>query len=278
MKIFLLDRNAVSTIKRKLEGKTLLPVRDQALRVLDNPGNFVSPLLSIIEGQTGSRENKQQMQNTLISETRAISSFFKYAKTDCSYLIDNIDVFSDTFSNHSVDNWDNYVAFIIKIQALLYQPISKLKRPEYRDKILGIASASGVMFTHPIVICALSMLYGCAPITNVFKPKPNQTDEQRLVSAYNALNDVMVISWISIIQAIDMEDSVHGGQKIRYFTFDDGLEFLLKSIVVRRGYNQHKEHQKVATITDISYKRRLFPDLNQNMFEELTEYLLSRQV
>ena len=74
MNIILLDRNVVASIKQKLAGKKLLPIRDRALRLLDKGNNLISPILAIREGQSGVRENKEEHKQTLIKGVKMIGA------------------------------------------------------------------------------------------------------------------------------------------------------------------------------------------------------------
>ena len=65
MILILLDRNAVSEIKYKLDGGKLLTDRSRKLRLLDKKKHIISPILSIREGQSGAVEDETHIQKTL---------------------------------------------------------------------------------------------------------------------------------------------------------------------------------------------------------------------
>jgi len=82
-----LDRNVVASIKQKLAGKSLPPIRDRALRLLDKDKNLISPILSIREGQSGVRENKEEHKQTLLKETEAVLKFLVLPGLLCIKLV-----------------------------------------------------------------------------------------------------------------------------------------------------------------------------------------------
>ncbi len=271
MNTILLDRNVVASIKQKLAGKALLPVRDRALRLLDKDNNFISPILSIREGQLGIRENTQEHKLTLLKETDAISQFFKRAKTDSKYLIDKIDEFSTVFADNIEHNWRNYIAFVKEMQSLLYQPVSKKEKDDFKKRILKSASAHNILHTHPAVLCALSVLYGCNETRKILKPKKNRSEESVDKNAYNTMNDLIVLSRVHMIQAIEAEQG-HQKDKIKFFTFDKGLEFFLNCIKTKK-LNIENSTKNSSTISEIICHPKLFPELNKSDFNSLMKTL-----
>lgn len=158
------------------------------------------------------------------AETEAISKIFKRARTDSDFLQKRSSEFSEIFSNNIEHKWENYISFTKEIQSILYQPISKNERNSFKLKILEISENYNIPSTHPAVICALSVLYGCEETRRILKPKLNRTDDQRSKDAYNAMSDLIIISRLHMIQNINSEDREHN-DRIIYFTFDKGLDF-----------------------------------------------------
>lgn len=273
MNIILLDRNVVVSIKQKLGGKKLLPNQDRTLRMLDKDNNLISPLLSIREGQSGIRENKEEYEQTLLKETEAISKFFKKAKTDSKFLIEMKDEFSDIFSNNIEFNWGNYISFIKEMQGLLYQPVSKNEKDNFKKKILDSALVNNILHTHPSVLCALSVLYGCNEIRKVLKPKKIRSDERINKDAYNTMNDLIVLSRVHMIQVVSYEKGYHK-DKIKFSTFDKGLEFFLNCMKTKKLSAKY-DHvlDNAATISEMSCSPKLFPELEESEVIKLIQSL-----
>lgn len=267
MKLVLLDRNAVSRIKQKLSGKKIPDEMDRALRLLDRKDNKISAILSIREGQSGKRENKQQIKETLKIETDAIARFFKKATTDSSILANMAENFSEIFSVHTELKWEEYASFADKVQIIVLEPKSKKDKEIEKENIINIAIEIGISPSHPIVICYLSVLYGCQGTRKIVKPKENRTEDENNKALYNVLNDILVLSRLLMIQAITDEDK-YRNQHIKYFTFDKGLDFFIKSFKINR-IETVSDGVKTATITNVTCSRKLFPDLDEDSYIEL---------
>jgi len=266
-KIIFLDRNVISTIKKKLNGKRILDHMDRSIRLLDKSDHLITPFLSIREGQSGISENYQEMKETLVTETSIISRFFKNAKTDSSFLMDKKDEFTEIFSNHTELKWDNYRLFLHQARSILLQTVAKQDRNKYRDQIFSIASENEVTPSHPVVICCLSVLYGCTKTKRIINPKLNETNDQKDKAIYNALNDIIAIARVAMFKAVFLEDK-RSTPRFEFFTFDNGLSFFYNSINVKQIKNIQGEKQ-TSSMIEISCKPSLFPDLDKNSFEEL---------
>ncbi|MDD5123391.1 hypothetical protein [Methylovulum sp.] len=273
MKFIFLDRNAISCIKENLAGKKPDPEmlkRLRKLRQFDKESFIVSPMLSIIEGQIGKREDEEQKLNTIKVESAAVSDFFLHARTDSGFIEVAANEIANIFSENIEGNWVGYIDFLKVIQEMLYQSISKANRPKYKSDILQLAKKNNIPLAHPIVICCLAVLYGNNDVRSILKPKKNIAEDSKNKAAYNALNDILLISRLGHIQAV-FNKYGNGRVVVEFLTFDKGLEFFLKKTkIIDIKLNDDGE----VFITAIS-SQEFFPDLNESshiaLFDELRE-------
>jgi hypothetical protein len=85
-----LDRNAVSLIKEANVGR-IQTVRRKidfllCLRELDRSDSYISPLLSIIEGERGREDTTEEKAECQKKESAALRFFCKIATVDSDYL------------------------------------------------------------------------------------------------------------------------------------------------------------------------------------------------
>ena len=125
----LLDRNAISTIEKKLNGQNILQYRDRQLRLLDKPNNLISPLLSIQEGNIGLQmKDKEQIESLINIELNLLNNFFKKAKVDIA-LSKQKELFVNNFSEGmGTEKWNNYHNFLLDINALLHQQLQEERK------------------------------------------------------------------------------------------------------------------------------------------------------
>lgn len=270
MKLILLDCNVISTIRQKLNKQKILSSRNRILRKLNRSDNTISSILSIREGQSGIKENVEQTKITTNDEAKLIANYFTKANTDSAYLLKAQDELSTVFGNNIESKWNSYVSFLNKMNDILYQPISKKIQRNYEQIIVSSALEFDIDTGHPIVMCCLSVLYGNNNSRGIlkFKPKLNENDKDRNI--YNALNDLIVVSRLSMIKALSK--NAHKNYKIEYITFDNKLSIFINSIKVN--------YEKVigdTTETNVSYTNKLFPDLDEASFIEFSKRVKSNE-
>lgn len=257
-KQILLDRNVISSIRQKLNGQKVLVERTSELRKLDRDNNLISPFFSIQEGQSGKKENKEQMEKTINDEIDILNRFFKRAHIDRYFSEENKNIFLNSYENYNgTDNWENYYCFLEKMNSKLYQPIAKQKQSKYKEAIIKEAVNLNINIGHPIVIACLSTLYGCNNSRKLLKLKPNNND-----NIYNALSDLLIISKISQIKALAKEKEIK--ENFEYFTFDKPLKEFLNSINIVSQKSTDK-----GTQIGIQFSKKLFPNLDENSLKKL---------
>ena len=85
------------------------------------------------------------------------------------------------------------------------------------------------------------------------------------------MNDLIVLSRVQMIQAINMEAGYHL-DKIKFFTFDKGLEFFLSCIETKKLRTDHGLNN-TSTVSEISCSPKLFPELDKCEFLDLINSL-----
>lgn len=264
MRIYLLDRNAVSVVKDSVAGNRVPINRLAKLRSIDIRGNFVSPMLSIIEGQSSIKETREQLRATLKKESIALSAFFKNARTDSEYLIENEDHFSEAFSGEVEKKFNDYLDLVKLSHQFLAEP--KSNKQLIRDEFLRFAHKRGISPGHPAIICCLATLYGNKDARKVLKPKLNGTDDEINRRSYNAASDLLVLSRMQNIHAIQSPRD-RKNTKIKLLTFDDGLNGFLRAISVVGSNLKDSE----TTSSEVIYERSLFSGLSQDEYVSLLQ-------
>mgnify|MGYP006910069997 CR=1 FL=1 len=271
LKLVLLDRNAVDAIKRCVSGEYVENCKRRQLESLDRSRNTISPILSIIEGQSGRRESEEEIKLTLKKEAAAIRRFFKRARTDTHYFLseEQIDNFSKTFGNNIEYAWDSYTDFIKSVFPLLYQPVSPTKPHDIENQLFELAAKHYVQISHPVLVVSLATLYGHEGARKTLKAKKEYETQDKLDrAAYNVVCDIMSISRIGSIKAA-MSKSKEIGDRVQLFTFDKGLLSLVSAVTINWGESLEDGGTKI----NCSYSKKLFPALNDENYIRLTKRL-----
>lgn len=261
-KIYLLDRNAVSIIKDSNSGKCRKGSKLKLLeriRFLDNKKSIFSPLLSILEGQHGRQETKEEINETIAKESRHIRSFFKHAKTDSDSLTKNNELISELISGEREINFDGYMSFLEYASKYIYQPLSETKKQETLEYLIKHANSLNIPLGHPVIMCCAATIFGSPEARKVVKPK-----KLRKYNAHNALSDIISISRINNIKSLTRNNNV----AFKFITLDRSLEKFISMISVI----------EVTPSSDgcfqrLSYSRKLFPDLGESEYQNLMKRL-----
>lgn len=269
MKIYILDRNAVSCIKDQLNGKIKDIERVRKLKSLDKRKNFITPLFSIREGQIGKRENQEQMILTLKKESDAIAKFYKHARTDSKFLLDNIDYTTDVFANNTELQMNSYISIVEMAYELLVNKIPKSKRFTIAEELINHAKSKNISLAHPIVMCCLSVLYGSDNSRKILKPK-KLDGILKEKSIHNAISDIMTISRVNFV--ISRFRETNKNPIIRFITFDKHLSAFLDQIKVKE-IKSIQLGEITNTKQTVEYNKELFPDIDQEEFDRLSTLL-----
>jgi len=260
---YLLDRNIISIIKESVAGvkqtrKDKLTALAN-LRKIDKKSSVVSPMLSIIEGQSGRKESSPEVKNTLLKETEAISLFFKNAKVDSKFLTDNSEQVCFALSQDIEEKWNDYDSFLKESNNFIFQPVSSKNKIAYEANIISLAKKHSINCGHLVVMICLSCLYGCDTAKKVLKPKKVKK------SNYNSLSDIQLLSRVNRVNALIGKYNLKYRTKL--LTIDKPLNELQKLIDVLSS-----DIKSCGTVfSRMSYSASMFPDLNESEYLSLME-------
>ena len=255
--VILLDRNAVSLIKRfnstGQSGDSNQSTFINKLRKRDVSWNFISPILAINEGQQGRKESQGEFRETARQESEEVGKFFKLARTDANFFGNN-NKLSELTDGFREDKFGVYKEFLERISPLVIQPKSVDKRLKVRTDILNNADSLGVPKSHPVVLCTLGALYGNRASIGILNPRIKGD------KSYNSTNDLLIISRICQLQACDVPRSIN----FIFETMDKHLKDFLKHIT---GYSGSISGDSSAGTTHFSVTFNADVKLFGNMSE-----------
>ncbi|HBN51188.1 MAG TPA: hypothetical protein DD465_18890 [Thalassospira sp.] len=233
MTIYFLDRNVVSLVKsvsefgncsglikkdnKKASKRNLNMIKK--LRRQDKIKNIHTCVLSIVEGELGRPQNDVDMKKVAEKEIQSMGSFFKKSKTDVGalpFIQCNSGFFPKGLLEESADCVCSFLEFV---SSEIYQPVSKKKLGDVRDKILIKAFNLNVDLKHPAVLLSIGALYGSKYASGVIKPSESNFNK------YNAYNDIMIPFRISRFLFKD-------SSKWKFLTMDESLlSYVEKNLV-----------------------------------------------
>ena len=268
-KIFFLDRNALSDIKRNVSGSKVAIERLKKLRSIDKVGHTISLMLALREGQNRKIENSNEIEESILKDAQYIDIFYNRAKTDANYFLDNVELTSETFSGPKgkEHDWKNYIEFLKHAQDKLYQPIARNKRYEMAISLCKKADELNISRGHPTIICAISALYGNLNSKKVLKAKPSLTGIEADKHAYNVLNDLIIISRICGLQTHTGSNSM-----LKLVTFDKPLEQLFKLLKVEK-IKRIDNVDSTSIETTVTYSFELFTEAKEEEQDRVIELL-----
>lgn len=257
MKVILLDRNIVIDIKKYNSGREVEHIHATKA---DQPSNFVSPLLSIIEGSLKGEQSLTEMYDCLIEETEALQTFFKKAKTDAIFLQRNAFDMVNTFAGQLQDDIYHYTPLVKFLQYRLADPIAKKSATDVRREILEYTVEHFLYPGHPITICGLACLHGNKKAHGVLKPNAFPPNGDKDKHAYNALLDLLKVSQLAYIRS--MFRSHKSRDQVDFLTRDFGLIAFLTEFKATVKRSQIDTIKKIETVEyNCNFTGKLFPNL-----------------
>jgi hypothetical protein len=228
--LFLLDRNVVDVIKTANDGLEQKGEKQERmlkfLESIDAIQFSVSPLLSLIEGEKGREDDADEKIAQLHTETSAVASFFRHARTDENYMKAEQEQFSKVFTRFREGSYEARAAFREQAIPLVLQKVAPKNRRKVEDQLLELARSVGLKTDDGIVVLFLACLYASDAARDVVKPsKPHMT--------YNVLSDIHLIPRIGLIKTV--AKSKAPGLKVRLLTLDEGLESVLSHVRIAAG-------------------------------------------
>jgi hypothetical protein len=260
-KFYLLDRNVISLIRDRNNGKKQTDSNKismlNRLNKIDRKRSFISPFLSVIEGKTGKSESIDEIKKTILTDSKTLTTFFKVAKVDGDFLIQNQSYISKVFNGFKQNN---YLYFLEECSSHLYQKVKNNKETE--TDILRLANKYEINLSHPTVVCCLSTLYGNKSARKVLKPKLKN------YNSYNALSDLMHITEIYHIISMANLNENFKVFNIEFLTLDKGLKSFYSLIKLTNTTWVDNEAN-----FSVNYDSKLFPDLKYEEYLILSKKL-----
>jgi hypothetical protein len=263
--LYLLDRNVVALIKDVVADKEPTDERKQRyvqlLREIDTSTNYISPLLSIIEGEIGQEDSAEQKAVCQEKESEALRQFFSAANIDSDLLDASRDVVANCFTIYREGQWGARNMFLQQAAPLIDKKVRADKRPAIERKLICAATSAGLSADDVLLILCLACLYGSGDARKVIKPhKPG---------VYNVLSDLHVISHIGRIKAVAKQAGIT--IPVKFITMDQGLQGVLSNVRIMEAdlHNTHEVQMKIR------YLPELFPDLDHARYCALLTKLTS---
>jgi hypothetical protein len=215
--LHLLDRCVVSLIKECNSGKIQTDPKTvefiRHLRTLDRPGDYFSPLLSIVEGEHGREDTADEKRSCQRKESEHVRRFFRSASTDSNYLDACSGMVGITFTENRESAWDAREQFLRIAAPLIAKGVKKEQRKSIEHELVASAQSACLSAGDPVVVLCLACLYGSDHARSVIKPKE--------LPLYNVLNDVHTLSRVGLIQALIQQNRIP--LKTNFISRDKGL-------------------------------------------------------
>ncbi|SDR55176.1 hypothetical protein SAMN05443245_7618 [Paraburkholderia fungorum] len=230
-----------------------------ALSTIDHKGSYISPLVSIIEGEKGRFDTAEEKAECLEAETAAVRKFFKAATLDSDYLKANESLASLVFTQHREGFGTQREIFFRQARGLLVEIAKKVERKRIQEQLITIATSVGLALNDPILVFSIACLHQNDCARDVLKPRDD--------SIFNALNDVHLVSRISAVMAVGLahDSSLSFG----FLTGDIGLREVLRFV----QFGTPKISEDGTVFTELKYSADLYRGLGQDERELLKNRL-----
>lgn len=189
----------------------------------------VTAITSIIEGQIGRPENREQKQVTIQREVELIKNFFRLAQAFDEYFVStplNLERAANLLSGDLEKKLTDYVSVIKVAQQYLYQKKSEKNANDYLKMFLELLKKHEIAFSHPVAVCCIAVLYGSDDGQKVLKATGKISAMGAEITAHNALADILAVTRVQNIRALCK--STQHNIEVEYFTFDEGLSRFVK--------------------------------------------------
>lgn len=254
LKLKILDRNAIELIKILNKDKNFIPTGASKQELKDKLNSLkeikhslntlkISPILSIIEGQSGKKENYASSYETATKEIEEIKLFFGEKITDTSYLEKNKSQLASAVSNIIEHKFKDYKEFI-KHPMTEY---SQKKSPEQIYKEISnltiLAEKYEIPLKHPVFIAAFALLHQNPIAREIIKPKDKYKTNNELLEhdSYNPCSDLLIISRLGLINRLF--NKIHKSKKIdiEFISNDENLKKFINWFNIEDNYSLKEE-------------------------------------
>ncbi|MEO6590314.1 MAG: hypothetical protein ABIP06_13530 [Pyrinomonadaceae bacterium] len=264
----LVDRNVVSNIKKITQGSSQERIQDLEwwLELVENDDLIINPILYAIEGDQRRFPTLDEFKESFEEALLEIKNVFPRAKlitfTDETYPL----VFAEL--SRIFERRKKEAKFLIKTAPFVFQRVRDSKLSQIEAKILEIAKDEDLDLKSLPVLAILSCLYEnndglyFQTARKIIKPKSNYTEE----NAYNTLADLNALEMF--VGSSALSNSSKEFPPFAFTTCDKPIA--LFGCGLRFNENEFGEN---ALNTNISINEHLFPRLNEEERQKLTERL-----
>lgn len=177
MRVYFLDRNIISIIKdsnlnRKQKDRNKFYILKK-LREIDKKGSFITPILSIMEGECGKIEDKsKQIEYVIDTELSELKKFFHNAECDEAFKLSFMKelLVVGKLGEDYKNNIKNKEKFLKDVRCLILNLPKKEKIKERINQILDVASNHNLSRDNPMVIACILSICGDIQCKKIIKP------------------------------------------------------------------------------------------------------------
>lgn len=239
--VYLIDRNVVSGIEEFLKGNPVKNLGD--ISNLDQKGVFVSPLLSVIEGNRSHNRTAAVLHDCIIRESTAVGKFFKQARVDSPELQGDAANIALGLITDLRKKQDESLGFIQALQEAFVVQRGKQEARASAKMALDLIREHDQQFANPCSLVGLATALGSESARQVLKPCESSCAEH----AFNAYADIEKISLLNYMRHLSM--SMGRNMEYKLFTFDKGLSKFSKMIRVSSSRSQMVHSHEVVQYT-----------------------------
>lgn len=265
-KIYILDRNVVSSIRKYQEKRRLGNESDKnflkrinEIKRIDRKSNIVSAMFSIWEGQVSSIQGKEDFISVFKEETKVLESFFEKASTDNSFFENRLDLFYmssiQTISKKS-HIWNDMLLYLNNI---IYQSVNDKKKIEVYDYIISYCLENKLNAWEFVPMLCISALYGNKNSRKLLKLKKGKNN------FYNELSDIYLVANFHNLR---FRCRKNDNNIFKMMTFDKPLRVFCEDVLIEDS-SYITYHNNGESTFRIKYKldNTFFPDMKDEQFE-----------
>lgn len=254
LKLKILDRNAIDLIKilNKDENFNPIGVSKQELKnkliSLKNEKYFlnnlkISPILSIIEGQSAKKENYALAYETSKKEIEEVKIFFGKKITDTLFLEIYKSQLASAVSNTIEQKFDDYIEFIKYPMAEYSQKKSSEQIYKEIPILTSLAEKYKIPLEHPVFIAAFALLHQNQIAKEIIKPKEKYKTNNKLLEkdSYNPCSDLLIISRLGFINRLFNKNHKLTKIDIEFISNDENLKKFINWFNIEDNYSLNEQ-------------------------------------
>lgn len=265
-KIYILDRNVISSIKKYQENrrsgfkssKDLLE-RINEIKKIDRKCNIISAMFSIWEGRVSSIQSKENFILVFKEETKVLESFFEKASTDNIFFENRLDLFYmssiQTISKKS-HTWNDMLLYL---NNFIYQPVNDKKKIEIYNYVISYCLENKLNTWEFVPMLCISALYGNKNSRKLLKIKKGKNN------FYNELSDIYLIANFHNLR---FRNKKNDKLIFKIMTFDKALIVFCEDVLIEDS-SYITSHNNGESTFRLKYKldNTFFPEMESEQFE-----------